>query len=123
MFYADVDVFDEYAIGHIAGDPDDDEKQDIWTVIFFKNYMADLVPNNFHVQAYKQENADIAGFSYWDRSGKGNWGMIVLVKYTGSIVLTPIQMIIQPSSYQARFSSSTSSTFMKVSTVASFCRV
>jgi hypothetical protein len=49
VFYTDVEVFDDYAIGHEAGDPTDDDKQDIWTVIFFKNYMADLVPNNFHV--------------------------------------------------------------------------
>jgi len=46
--------------------------------------------------------------------------MIVLVKYSGSIVVTQIQMIIQPTSAQARFSPNPSQTYLKVKTKVSY---
>lgn len=62
----------------------------------------------------------MAGFSYWDQTGSGSWAMIILVKYSGSIVVTPVTMIIQPNSAQARFSATSSQTYMKVRTRVSY---
>lgn len=44
VFYEEVDVFDSWAIGY---------KENVFTVIFFKNYIGDLVPTNFESKAYE----------------------------------------------------------------------
>lgn len=98
-----MDVFDNYAVAFTRGDPDDKEKNDIFTVIYFKDFFADLVPNNYHAQVYKQDQAEIPAFTYFDKDGKGNYELIILLKYTGSIVVTPISMVVRPDSYNARF--------------------
>ena len=111
VFYESVEVFDNWAIGY---------KDNIFTVIFYETARADLVLNNYHVKAYEQAGADVAGFSYFDQSGQGSWDLIILVQYSGSIVVTPVQMIISPTNYNVRFTESTSSnTFLRASTVAS----
>ena len=108
VFYEGLDIFDEWAIAY---------KDNVFEVIFYKIAKGNLVPENYHVKAYEQENAYIAGYTFFDQSGKGSWDLIILQKYTGSIIVTPVQMVISPSNYNVRFSAATNSnTFMKAST-------
>jgi hypothetical protein len=94
VFYQVIDVFDDYAIGY---------KDDIFTVIFYKSAFANLIAENYHVKAYEQEDYPILGFDYWDQDGKGDYSLIMLVEYPGSIIVTPVSMVISVSSSNARF--------------------
>ena len=87
-------------------------------MIFYKTAQGNLIQDNYHVKAYEQENAEVAGFSYWDQSGNGNWDLIILVEFSGSIVITPVSMVVSATSKKARFSESTSNTYLNTDYVA-----
>ena len=61
VFYEDLEVFDNWAIGY---------KDNIFTVIFHETARADLVLENYHVKAFEADDgSNVAGYSYYDRSG------------------------------------------------------
>ena len=62
------------------------------------------------MKAYESDDGSkVAGYSYYDRSGQGSWDLIILVEWPSAIEVTPVQMIISPTSYNVRFSPSTPS--------------
>ena len=61
FFDEDLEVFDNWAIGY---------KDNIFTVIFHETARADLVLENYHVKAFEADDgSNVAGYSYYDRSG------------------------------------------------------
>lgn len=76
-----MDLFDDWAIGY---------KEDIFSVIFYKGYLGELVPSNYEVFAYNQEyetkNSDIIGYTFFDLSGvSGEWELIILIRFNAAI--------------------------------------
>ena len=101
-----VDIFDDYAMAY--------KDQEFWVLLFKEDEAkGTLLPDNFALKAYTwtQSNSAMEAFTYHDMSGiKGEWEIIALIKYDGSMALTPIAMVISPSkdNYSARFSPDTS---------------
>ena len=86
FFYEQVEVFDNWSIGYI---------DNTFTLMFFKDYLGELLPLNYEFKAYQQYDADIVAHSFYDSSGegeKGDWSLIILVKYAGAIQILPVEM-------------------------------
>ena len=65
-----MDVFDDFAIAYL---------DKIFTVIFYKQNKADLINDEYHKKAFEQEgDVGIAGYAYFDQTGKGSWDLIIL---------------------------------------------
>ena len=74
-FYEDFDLFDDYAIGF---------KDNKFYVIYWKDFLNELVPVNFERKAYDQEDVEedstIAAYSFYDRSGyNGEYELMIWV--------------------------------------------
>ena len=99
-FYEDFDLFDDYAIGF---------RDNKFYVIYWKDYLNELVPDNFERKAFDIRDVDedfyIAAYSFYDRSGyKGEYELMIWQAMPAAIQLRPVIMLIEPQSYNQRFS-------------------
>ena len=99
-FYEDFDLFDDYAIGF---------RDNKFYVIYWKDYLGKEVPSNFerqaYDQAYEEEDSSVAAYSFYDRSGyNGEYELMIWVRTQAAIQLRPVIMLIEPESYNQRFS-------------------
>ena len=99
-FYEDFDLFDDYAIGF---------RDNKFYVIYWKDYLGKEVPSNFerqaYDQAYEEEDSSVAAYSFYDRSGyNGEYELMIWVRTQAAIQLRPVIMLVEPESYNQRFS-------------------
>lgn len=103
-----MDIFDDWGIGY---------KDNEFTVIYYKDFIGELMPSNYAARSYNQkyedENSEIIDYTFYDMSGvSGDWELVTIIKYSAAKEILPISMVISPSSYIAQLSRESKNAFL-----------